>query len=237
MGPKRSDKTVGIIGGMGPEATAELMRQIIRATPAEDDCDHVRMIVDNDPEIPSRIKAIIEGGGEDPGPYLADMGKRLEQWGADFLAMPCNTAHYYYDVIQQAVAIPLLNMIELTADRISNETPEIKRLGVLASPAVFTTGILDRAFKRREIELLAPGKDEQEEVLVAIKRIKAGDCGEKVAGTLSVVCRKLVEKGAEALLIACTELSIIGDDLSAPVRHYDSCRILADDIVQKARKD
>ncbi len=235
--PKRSDKTVGIIGGMGPEATAELMRQILRATPAEDDCDHVRMIVDNDPKIPSRIKAIIEGGGEDPGPYLAEMGKRLESWGADFLAMPCNTAHYYYHAIQQAVTIPVLNMIELTADRIAGENSSLRKLGVLASPAVFTTGILERPFASRNIELLAPGKDEQEQVFQAIKIIKAGDCGEEVLESLAAAGRGLVGKGAEALLIACTELSVIGEGLDLPVRVFDSCRTLAEHIVEKAEKD
>ena len=97
---------------MGPEATVDLMQRIIRLTPALDDADHIRCIVDNNPKVPSRIKAIIEGNGEDPGPCMADMGRRLESWGADFLVIACNTAHYYYDAVQEAVNIPVINLIE-----------------------------------------------------------------------------------------------------------------------------
>ena len=83
----------GILGGMGPEATVDLMHRIIAHTDARDDIDHVRCIVDNNPKVPSRIKALLEGGGESPAPCMADMGRRLEAWGADFLCIACNTAH------------------------------------------------------------------------------------------------------------------------------------------------
>src|SRR5210317_1086324 len=112
------EKTVGILGGMGPEATVDLMRRIIRLTPALDDADHIRCIVDNNPKVPSRIKAIIEGDGEDPGPCMADMGRRLESWGADFLVIACNTAHFYYGAVQQAVNIPVVNLIDLVAGHV-----------------------------------------------------------------------------------------------------------------------
>ncbi len=90
--PGAPEKVVGIIGGMGPEATVDLMRRIIANTPALDDIDHIRCIVDNNPKIPSRIKALIEADGESPGPVMAAMGKSLEAYGVDFLAIPCNTA-------------------------------------------------------------------------------------------------------------------------------------------------
>ena len=111
----KKQKVVGIIGGMGPGATIDLMKRIICLTPALDDIDHIRCIVDNNPKVPSRIKAIIEGNGEDPGPCMADMGKCLESFGADFLVIACNTAHYYYDVIQNAVNIPVINLIDIVS--------------------------------------------------------------------------------------------------------------------------
>ena len=89
--PKRR---IGILGGMGPEATVLLMSRIIARTPAADDRDHVPLFVDNNTQVPSRIAALIEGTGEDPGPVLADMARRLEANGAEALAMPCNTAHH-----------------------------------------------------------------------------------------------------------------------------------------------
>ena len=105
-----TEKIVGILGGMGPEATVDLMQRIIRLTRAVDDIDHIRCIVDNNPKVPSRIKAIIEGDGEDPGPCMADMANRLETWGADFLVIACNTAHFYYNAVQDAVDIPVINL-------------------------------------------------------------------------------------------------------------------------------
>ncbi len=95
VGQGMKEKIVGIIGGLGPEATVDLMRRVIQATPASDDQDHIRMIVDCNPKVPSRMKAILEGTGEDPAPYLVIMAKDLAAWGADFLAIACNTAHLY----------------------------------------------------------------------------------------------------------------------------------------------
>ena len=92
----KQGKIVGILGGMGPEATVELMRRVIELTPANDDCDHIRMLVDNNPKVPSRIKALLEGNKESPLPVLIDMALGLEKSGADFLVMPCHTAHAYY---------------------------------------------------------------------------------------------------------------------------------------------
>lgn len=94
---------VGVLGGMGPEATVELMQRVIRATPARDDADHVRMIVDNNPKVPSRIAALIERRGDDPAPVIADMARGLEAAGADFLVIACNTAHHYLPTIRAAV--------------------------------------------------------------------------------------------------------------------------------------
>src|SRR3989304_4023725 len=141
-------KTIGIIGGMGPEATVDLMARVIRATPAQDDADHIRMIVDNDPGVPSRIKALLDGTGESPGPYLVAMARRLESWGADVLAMPCNTAHYYHGEIRAAVAIPVLHMIDLTAATVAQQRPGQNHVGILAATAVIRTGLDATAFDR-----------------------------------------------------------------------------------------
>ena len=98
---------IGVIGGMGPEATVDLMRRVIAATPAADDIDHVRMIVDNNPKVPSRLKALLDGTGDGPGPVLAGMARGLQSAGADVLVIPCNTAHFYLAPIRAAVSIPV----------------------------------------------------------------------------------------------------------------------------------
>ena len=131
-----TEKVVGILGGMGPEATVDLMQRIIRLTPALDDIDHLRCIVDNNPKVPSRIKAIIEGHGEDPGPHMAEMARKLEAYGTDFLVIACNTAHYYYETVKEAVEIPVINLIDLVASHIKQQYPRQDKVGILASPAV-----------------------------------------------------------------------------------------------------
>ncbi len=119
MPSRPTKRRIGILGGMGPEATVLLMSRIIARTPAADDSDHVPLLVDNNTQVPSRIKALIEKTGEDPGPVLTDMARRLEAAGVAALAMPCNTAHHYASRIRAAVSIPFLDMIELSADAVA----------------------------------------------------------------------------------------------------------------------
>ena len=229
----KKEKIVGILGGMGPEATVDLMQRIIRLTPALDDMDHIRCIVDNNPKVPSRIKAIIEGDGEDPGPCMADMGRRLESWGAHFLVIACNTAHYYYDAVQNAVKIPVINLIDLVSNHVKVNFPEHDKVGILASPAVAMTGLYAKRFKELGIEDVWPDPDYQERLLNIIKEIKKGNTGSKVRKDYEKVCENLLHKGANIAIIACTELSALGADL--PINAIDAAQVLARQIVQVAK--
>lgn len=228
-----AEKVAGILGGMGPSATVDLMQRIIRLTPAADDIDHVRCIVDNNPKVPSRIKALIEGSGTDPGPFLADMGKRLESWGADFLVIACNTAHYYYDHVKDAVTIPVINLIDLVVERACEAHPGHDRFGVLASTAVIMTGLYEERFEKRGVTVVYPDDDHQARLFKVITDIKAGKTGDGVIGEFSAVCRHLEGRGAKAAVIACTELSVIGGTL--PVETLDAAEILAHEIVAVAK--
>ncbi len=229
------EKVVGIIGGMGPEATVDLMARIIKGTPALDDIDHIRMLVDNNPKVPSRIKALIEGTGESAGPCLREMARKLEEWGVDFLVMPCNTAHYYHPEVQSAVDIPVLNMIDLAARAVLHETPEIKTVGLLASTAVLNLGLYKKRFQEKGVALLAPSAQAQEGLMAAIRKIKTSSYGQEVLDVLQAAADDLAESGAQALLVACTELSIIGHLIRTPLKVYDSAQILAEAIVREAK--
>lgn len=230
-------KTVGIIGGMGPEATVDLMQRVIQATPAHDDQDHLRMLVDNNPKVPSRIKALIEGSGEDPAPVLVQMARDLERWGADFLAMPCNTAHHFHPAVQAAVGVPVLNMIELTAGRIRQETPDVRKVGLLASTAVIRTDLYGKSLSRRGVEVVHPGDSSQDQVLAAIRAIKAQTFNSASLDALNRAIDDLIAREAGVILIACTELSIVADRLRIGVRAYDSAQVLAEAIVATALMD
>src|SRR5580700_7621882 len=132
-------RVVGIIGGMGPEATLDLMRRVLAKTPAQGDQDHIHLIVESNPKIPSRIAHLIDGTGSDPTPELMRIAANLQRAGADALAIPCNTAHAYADAIRRAVSIPLLDMVSLTVEEIASAGHT--RVGLLASTAVHNTAL------------------------------------------------------------------------------------------------
>ena len=227
-------KSVGILGGMGPGATVDLMRRVIRATPAADDCDHIHLVVDNNPQVPSRIKALLEKTGPSPLPSLQDMAHRLEQWGVDFLAMPCNTAHYYHAQIQDIVSIPLLDMIDISVAATLKESPQIRTAGILASRAVLDLGLYDQKFASHNVAVVHPENEPQQRLMQAIRTVKTDNYGSLEHKSLQESADSLVTQGAEILLIACTELSILAGELKSSVRCYDSAQLLAEAIVQKA---
>ena len=228
------EKVVGIIGGMGPEATVDLMARVIRATPALDDVDHIRMVVDNNPKVPSRIKALIEGDGPSPVPVLQEMARKLAAWGVDFLVMPCNTAHYYHQDVQQAVSVPLLDMIGLAVEKVVSRQPHVQSVGLMASTAVLNLKLYEKAFTRQGVKLIAPVPPVQAELMAAIRKIKTSRYGKEVTAALQTAADHLVKTGAEVLLVACTELSIVTDGIQAPTPVLDAAQILAEAVVRTA---
>ncbi len=228
------EKVVGILGGMGPEATVDLLQRIIRLTPATDDIDHIRCIVDNNPKVPSRIKAIVEGNGANPGPCLAEMAQNLESCGADFLVIACNTAHMYYDYVQKAVGIPVIDLIDLVVDHVQQHFPNTKKIGILASNAIKITGLYFKRFERVGLEAIYPESLHQENLFKLIRLIKTGDTGSDIMRQYKVVCENLKNQGVRRAIIACTELSVLGSDL--PIETIDAAEILAQEIVAVAKK-
>ena len=230
----RKERIVGILGVMGPEATVDLMRRIIKNTPAQDDRDHVRCIVDNNPQVPSRIKALVEGGGESPAPVIAEMARRLELWGADFLCIACNTAHAYYRDIQAAVRIPVLNMISLAVERAVQEAPG-SSVGILASPAVRSTRLYSDLLEARGVETVYPDPGAEAALFALIKEIKKGDTGRKSREALASVIRNLEDKKAGIAIGACTELGIVMEEEAYGIRVLDAADALAQAVVREAK--
>ncbi|MCP4289660.1 MAG: aspartate/glutamate racemase family protein [Gammaproteobacteria bacterium] len=225
-------KCIGILGGMGPEATVLLMTQIIKLTPARDDSDHVPLIIDNNTQVPSRIQALIENSGADPGPVLQQMAIKLELNGAQALAMPCNTAHYYAGLIQDAVQIPFLNMIELCAILVSSYRLKNKTVGVLGSPAVRRLGLFDDVFSRQAIDVIYP--QNQPLMLKAIRAIKSDSRDNEARWIFKQACQELSDKGADILLVGCSEFSIISDAIPETLRYIDTIDVLAQTVVDFA---
>ncbi len=221
-------RTCGILGGMGPEATIDLMRRIVAHTRAQDDADHVHCLVDNNPQVPSRIKVLLEGGTVSPGPCMAAMGRGLEAQGADFLCIACNTAHNWRDEVARAVNIPVLDMIALAAAEAARRAPKA-RAGILASPAVRLTGLYEAPCRGQGHEPVFADEAEEARLLGVIRAIKAGRTGDDVRADLKRVVENVLNKGAGVLIAACTELGVIG--VEAPVPVVDAADALAAAIV------
>jgi aspartate racemase len=215
---------------MGPEATVELMRRVTVRTRAEDDADHVHLLIESDPKIPSRIAHLIEGTGRDPLPDILRVARNLEGAGAEALAIPCNTAHHYAQEIQAAVAIPLLHMVKLTVARIAARSPGV-RVGVLASTAVHRVGVYERELIDRGLEAVRPRR--QDDLMALIRGVKRGETGAQAARRLAEIGAELGDH-CEIALIACSELSLISEQLAARGRVLDSLDALADAIVEFA---
>jgi aspartate racemase len=217
-------RRVGILGGMGPQATVLLMQKVLDAVPAADDADHIPLIVDQNPQVPSRIRRLIEGTGDDPGPVLADMARRLVAAGAEALAMPCNTAHHYAPEIRAAVRVPFLDMVDLSVRRAAQLAGIDGRVGILASPAVRKIGLFDAPLARFGVRPLY--HDDEAALLTAIRRIKAAGPVPEAAATLHAASDALLQRGAQVQMIACTEFSLLADAAADGVTAFDTLDVL-----------
>ncbi len=207
-------KTVGVIGGMGPEATVDFMARVLMFTEGQDDQDHARMLVDNNPKVPSRQLALL-GDGEDPGPTMAAMARGLEAAGADFLVMPCNTAHAFADAIAVAVSIPLVSIIELTVAACAGHAT----LGLLATRGCLEARVYQDAFVAAGRELVLPDDGELAKFTELIRVIKAGDRSSGVAARMQSLAEAQVARGATAIVAGCTEITLVlaPDMLNVPL--------------------
>ena len=209
-------KVIGIIGGMGPLATADLFQKIILHTQAACDQEHLRVVIDSNTNIPDRTAALLHGGA-DPTPELVSSARNLERIGAGVLIMPCNTAHNFYDAVAGAVEVPVLHMIRLTADALAERG--VKKAGLLATDGTIQTRIYQNTFAGTGIQLLTPQGADQQAIMDMIYRgVKAGDMAYDTTGARAAM-EALLAQGAETLILGCTELPLAVElyHLSYPV--------------------
>lgn len=213
-------KTVGVLGGMGPEATAYFFALLVRNTKASQDGDHVPVIVYSLPQIPDRTRAILHRG-PNPLPYLIRGLEALAGAGADFAVMPCISAHYFYPRLAARSPIPIVHLLEEAAADVGRRFPRIRTVGLLATTGTVRTGIVAGAFRAAGIEVLVPDGHGQNRVMSAIygkRGIKAGTTAGAPRKALLAVAEELVRRGARGIIAACTEvpLAIGHQDLSVP---------------------
>lgn len=200
---KTEKKIVGVIGGMGPLATVDLYRKIVEHTLADCDQAHVRTIIDSNTNIPDRTAALLSGG-ESPVRELQSSARLLERAGAQVLVMPCHTAHCFYDEVQAAVQVPVLNMIDLTVQELKRRG--VARAGLLATDGAVQSGIYQRHFEGSGIELLLPDPEGQAALMDMIySGVKAGRSDYDTQAVRTAL-DSLIDAGAQTLILGCTEL-------------------------------
>ena len=225
-------KAIGILGGMGPEATLDCFGKIIKNTPAQKDAEHLRVVMDSNPRIPDRIAAIL-GDGESPVPALIEGCRGLEKAGADFIIIPCVTVHYFLPQIQAGSPLPILSIIDAVAEVIQADFPETNTVGLLGTVATVESGLFQKRLARETIDTLVPDSAQQSKIVAAIKDIKdtrPSRTQSEITNDLIEAARSLIDKkpdGADAIIAGCTEIPLALGQEHLPVPYFDSLTLLA----------
>lgn len=235
MGRTRGGSPViGILGGMGPAATADFYRKIVAATPAERDQDHLRTLIWSDPSIPDRATAFLHGG-ESPIDGLQAGALLLESAGADFLAVPCNTAHLFLEPVRQVISIPILDMIEATVTELVEGVRHASTVAVLGTAATIESGLYAARLQKYGLRSLDLSVFEQRAVIAAIAAVKSGNVS-SATRALQPIIDALIARGAHTVIAGCTELPIALGELHNGLSVIDPTAALARECVSRARQ-
>lgn len=235
----KKEKVIGIMGGMGPEAGADIFLDITAATHAKCDEEHLHIIMDSNPKMPSRQDAILHGG-ESPVPAMVATAQNLVRAGADVIIIGANTAHYFYDAVSAQIEVPFLHIIDETVKEMARMCPSIHTVGVLSSNGAVKARIYHKSCEKFGMEVLNLPPELQNQLHQAICD---PDYGLKYAGRTArcvadatEAANWLVEHGAEALIMGCTEIPLIlGEDTKFPVPLFNPNKIIAEAAVRFAK--
>lgn len=226
-------KTVGVMGGMGPDATVDFMAKVIALTDSGRDQDHVHMLVDQDPTVPNR-QAAIKSGTDDVTPRLTAMACRLESAGADFLVMVCNTAHVFIGGVREATNVPFISIVDESVKEIDRVCPAAATVGVMATDGCLATNIYQDAIVASGRSAVIPDEANLKKLMALIGAIKAGDKSDAVTAGMESVARALTDAGADVLIAGCTEIPIVFEGGGFLVPVVASTNVLARRTVEYA---
>jgi aspartate racemase len=221
MNPPHEKKTIGILGGMGPEATAYMYSLIIKHTKVSKDQDHIRIFIDSNPKVPPRTEAI-QGKGPSPVPLLIKGMDILKKAGADLAILPCVTAHYFMPEVLNQTGLPFISLLEESLHWAREKIPGLKTVGLIASTGTIVSRLFHETFNRVGIEVVSPVEPEQERVTEAIfspQGIKTGYTSGRPKELIVDTARILIARGAEAVIAGCTEIPLVlsAEDISVPL--------------------
>ena len=226
-------KTLGVIGGLGPMASAYFLQLLTQMSDAQTDQEHMEVLLYSRPSIPDRTKYILGESEDNPVPDMVQIGKKLKEMGADILAVPCITAHHFHKELEDGIGLPIINAVEETAACL--EEKKVNRTGILATDGTIRSGLFQNILKQHDICSILPEEENQKKVMeIIFGQIKAGksvdmDCFRKVS-------EDLTKQGAQVVLLACTELSLIKRDYGLPSGYLDVMEVLARKAVQSCNR-
>lgn len=217
-------KILGVLGGLGPMASAYFLQLITQMSEARTDQEHMEVILHSKPQIPDRTQYILGRSADNPVPQMVQAGRGLAAQGAELLAIPCVTAHYFQEQLEAEIGIPILNAIEETA--IYLEQASVACAGVLATDGTLSSGLFQSCLSRHGISCIVPEAQEQRMVMQLIyDDVKAGKPVE--LSLFTAVSERLFAQGVQVILLACTELSLIKRDHPLGAGYLDVLEVLA----------
>lgn len=220
-------KTIGIIGGVGPLATADFFQKLLQASKALADQEYPHVLVDCYSQIPDRTKALL-ANGPSPAPALIQTAHNLVKAGAELLCLPCNTGHAWYDEIQASTSTPIVNMIE----EVTHSLNGYKKVGLLATDGTRAAKLYDLPLSEKSIKLIEPEMKDQAilmDVIYGKQGIKSGTIQQP---RLDAIVHSLIDQGAEAIILGCTELPLAITSANVPL--IDSTAVLVDAVLKKS---
>jgi len=230
------EKVIGILGGMGPEATLNCYSRIITSTPAKTDQEHLRVIIDSNPKVPDRTAAIIDEG-ESPVPLLVAGCRSLQQAGADFIIIPCVSAHFFLDEIQHQIELPILSIFDVVAETLASDHPQIKTVGLMGTTGTINGGLFQKRLSTEGIETIVPDETHQSKVMEAIYDIKNSQpvrSRAQITSDLVAAADSLISNGARGIIAGCTEIPLALKQEHLSVPYFDALTILARAAIFKA---
>ncbi len=219
-------KSIGMIGGMGPLATADLFYKIVKNTRAQNDQEHIRIYIDNNTAISDRTAAILNAG-PDPVPAMTESIRKLEACGADCLIMPCNTAHYFLPQLKKVTKLPFVSMLEVTASACAERYPG-KTAGLLATTGTLESHLYDQVLQAEKVPYLLPSEENESRLMKIIYRgVKGGAAMEEVCPLMEKMLEEMLAGGVDYFILGCTELPLVFAYLPAPPPSVDPTEELA----------
>lgn len=236
MEERKERKKLGVIGGMGPEATSYYYENVIAHTKAAKDQEHIDMVILSHASIPDRTEAIISGDSAHLVNLLTDDARTLENLGVGNIAITCNTSHYYYEQIQKSVSIPVINMIHESVAYAVKTLDNVKKIGIMATDGTINSRIYHKECKKFGVTPVKPSPERQKDVMSLIyDDIKSGKTGDREK--FDRVMSEFMRKGCDAVILACTELSVFKGKHEIPSICLDAMDVLVRESILRSGEE